>query len=76
MNERTPPFRRHTADPDGGAHLSPRAIKALRALVLGDNEDRSPSLKTLERVLAETACTEDDRASVLFVVGITEPSKE
>lgn len=58
--------------PDGSVMLSPRVVTAIRTLVLGDNEDRSPSLRTLERVLGESGCDEHDREVMLYILGITE----
>lgn len=72
QNRTVPPTLHRAVTPDGSVTLSPRAAQAVRTLVLGDNEDRSPSLRTLERVLDESGCDEHDREVLLFVLGVTE----
>lgn len=60
----------HEPNPDGSVTLSVRAIKALRTLLYGDIEDKSPSVKALDRALVEAECSEADRGAILHVLGL------
>lgn len=67
---RTPFHTGHEPNPDGSVTLSVRAIKAVRTLVYGDLEDKSPTLKALDRAFGEAECNEQDREAVLHILGL------
>ena len=67
---REPPLAGRTTNPDGSVTLTPKAIKALRVLLYGDLEDKSPTIKVLDRALHEAECDEYDREAILHVLGL------
>lgn len=67
---RNPHLGGHEPNPDGSVTLSVRAIKALRTLLYGDLEDKSPTLKAFDRALGEAECNEQDREAVLHILGL------
>ena len=64
------PPRRSPLNPDNTLTIQPAVIEALRILIVGDDRDRSPSVRELKRVLHDTGCDEDDKDIVLYILDL------
>ena len=56
--------------PSQGVFLSPSSISAVRRLVHGETEDRSPSARDIHHAFEASNCSDEERQEVLFLLGL------
>lgn len=64
------PARFSPLNPDGSLVISAAAIKALRMLVVGVNEDTSPTIRQVRQIMEESGCGEEDKDVILFILDL------
>ena len=55
-----------------GVLLSPEAVTALRTLLHGETDDRSPSAREVALAIDAAGCNTEDRGNVLLVLGLAD----